>query len=126
MMALLLTQEEQMAALKLFRNRWFKHVDDRNNTTAFLPLKIKGGSLSNVKYKYDKNPYVKHVKFLTEDQAQFVCNEVNARRKINTKTIQQEMSATERNAYKNAILNDVDKKKGLCSNRRVVHIKWTF
>ena len=74
-----------------------------------MPLKIKGGSLSNVKYKYDKNPNVKHVKFLTEDQAKFVCNKVNTRREINTKTIQQEL--TETNPYKNIILDDVGKKK---------------
>ena len=86
-----------------------------------MPLKIKGGSLSNVKYKYDKNQNVKHVKFLTEDQAKFVCNKVNAGREINTKTIQQEL--TETDAYKNAILDDINKKKGLQSSRRVVHIK---
>ena len=74
-----------------------------------MPLKIKGGSLSNVKYKYDKNPNIKHVKFPKEDQVKFVCNKVNARRKINTRTIQQEL--TETNPYKNAILDNVDKKK---------------
>ena len=90
-----------------------------------MPLKInKGGPLRNA--KYNKNPNVKHVKFLTEDQAEFICKKVNARREINTKTIQQEMNSEnliETNAYKNAILDKVDKKKEPHSNRRVVHIE---
>ena len=49
----------------------------------FLPLKIsKGGPLRNSKCPIDKC-----VTFLTEDQAKFICNKVNARREINTKTI---------------------------------------
>ena len=53
----------------------------------FLPLKInKGGPLRNA--KIDKNSTVKHVKFLTEDQAEFICKKVNAERGINTETIQ--------------------------------------
>ena len=46
---------------------------------------------------------------MREDQAKFVCNKVNARREIITKTIQLEL--TETNAYKNAILDDVNNKK---------------
>ena len=83
-----------------------------------MPLKVKGGSL-----KSNKNTNVKQVKFLTEDQAKFVYNKVSARREINTKTIQQEMNLTETNAYKNAMLDYVNKKKGLCTNRRVVYIR---
>ena len=78
-----------------------------------MPLKInKGGPLRNV--KYNKNPNVKHVKFLTEDKAEFICKEVNARRDINMKTIQQEMNSEnliETNTYKKAILAELDKKK---------------
>ena len=62
----------------------------------------------------DKNPTVKHVKFLTEDQAEFIFKRVNAGRGINTKTIQQEMNSEnliETNTYKKAILAEVNKKK---------------
>ena len=70
-----------------------------------MPLKVKGG------HHNSKITNVKQVKFLTEEQAKFVCNKVNARREINTKTIQQEMNLTETNAYKNAMLDDLNKKK---------------
>ena len=77
----------------------------------FLPLKIKGGFLSNV--KYNKNQNVKHVNFLTEDQAEFICKKVNAGRGINTKTIQQEINSNsiDTNPYKRAILDEEHKKK---------------
>ena len=71
-----------------------------------MPLKVKGGSLNS-----NRNTNVKQVKFLTEDQAKFVCDKVSARREITTKTIQQEMNLTETNAYRNAMLDDVNKKR---------------
>ena len=78
-----------------------------------MPIKIsKGGPLRNT--KHDKNPTVNHVKFLTEGQAEFICKKINARRGINTKTIQQEMNSEnliETNTYKKAILDEVNKKK---------------
>ena len=90
-----------------------------------MPLKInKGGPLRNAKHdqiatgkqtiKHDENPTVKHVKFLTEDQAEFICKRVNTRRGINTKPVQQEMNSEnliETNTYKKAILAEVNKKK---------------
>ena len=92
-----------------------------------MPLKInKGKPLRNAKHdkiakgkqtiKHDKNSTVKHLKFLTDDQAEFVCKRLNARRGINTKTIQQEMNSEnliEKNTYKKAILAEVNKKKDL-------------
>ena len=98
---------------KLFRIRRFKHVEGKNITTIFFTIKIsKGGPLRNS--KNENNSTVKHVKFLTEDQAEFVCNKVNARGDINTKTIQQEMNSEkliDTNPYKKAILDDKNKKK---------------
>ena len=71
-----------------------------------MQLQFKGGPLNSY-----KNTNVKQIKFLTEDQAKFVYNKVSAGREINTKTFQQEMNLTETNAYKNAMLDDVYKKK---------------
>ena len=101
----LLTQEETVA-INYSEIDDLKHVEGKNDTATYLPLKVKGGSLNS-----NKNSNVKHVKFLTEDQAKFVCNKVSTRREINTKTIQQEMNLTVTNAYKNALLYDVNKKK---------------
>ena len=79
-----------------------------------MPLKVKGGSLNRNSNK-SKNTSVKQVKFLTEDQEKFICNKVNAGKELNTKTIQQEIqqeiNLTEINTYKNAMLDDLNKKK---------------
>ena len=76
-----------------------------------MPLKInKAGPLRIV--KHDKNPTVKHVKFFTEDQTEFVCKRVNTG--INTKTIQQEINSEnliQTNTYQKAILDEVNQKK---------------
>ena len=68
-----------------------------------MPLKVKGG----------RSTTPKHVKFLTEDQAEFICNKVNARKEINSKMIQQEINSnvSEINTYKNAMLKESEKNK---------------
>ena len=54
----------------------------------------------------------KHIQFLTEDQAEFICNKVNARQGINSKTIQQEINSnSDMNAYKNAMLKESERNK---------------
>ena len=83
----------------------------------------KGATFRTAKHKNE------HDKFLTEDQAEFVYKRVNARKGINTKTIQHEMTQiglveTELdNTYQKAILAEVNKKKNPHSNRRMVHIE---
>ena len=72
-----------------------------------MPLIVKGGPLNSSK---DTNP--KQVKFLTEDQAEFICNKVNAGQKVNSKSIQQEIdSNSDINAYKNAMLKESEKNR---------------
>ena len=75
----------------------------------FLPLKIKGGSYiessKDKNSKCNKIPKLKPTKILTEDQAEFICNKVNARQKIDSQTIQKEMiSNPDVNSYKSAML----------------------
>ena len=73
-----------------------------------MPLKGKGCSFSS-----SKNTNPKQVKFLTEDQVEFICNKVNAGKEINSETIQQGMNAnlSEINTYKNAMLKESEKNK---------------
>ena len=70
-----------------------------------MPLKIKGGSY--IESSKDKNSKCNRIpnsnlqKFLTEDQAEFICNKVNARQKIDSQIIQKEMiSNPDENSYK--------------------------
>ena len=87
-----------------------------------MPIKTsKGGPLRNA--KIENNSTVKHVKFLTEDQAEFVCKKVNAGRGIDTETFQQEMKSDQQemnsekiidtNPYKKAILDEENRKRTL-------------
>ena len=71
----------------------------------------KGGPLRNAKHdkiatgkqtiKYDKNPTVKHVKFFTEEQAEFICKRVNARKehKYKNNSARNEFRKFDRNKY---------------------------
>ena len=62
--------------------------------------------------KYSKIPKLKPIKILTEDQDKIICNKVNARQKIDSYTIQNEMiSNLEVNSYKNAMLKESDRKR---------------
>ena len=92
------------------QNGWFKHVEGKNHTTTFFPSTCKserGGT-----YKNTWND-----EYLTEDQAKFIYNRVNAGKDINTETIKQEMEqkklekAEIENAYQKAILSGVSKKE---------------
>ena len=59
-----------------------------------------------------KIPKLKPTKILTGDQAEFICNKVNAREKIVSKNIQKEMiSNPDVNSYKNEMLKESDKKR---------------
>ena len=55
---------------------------------------------------------LKPAKFLTEEQAELICNKVNARQKIDSQTIQKEMiSNPDPKSYINAILKESNKKR---------------
>ena len=59
--------------LKLHRNGRFKHVKGKNGTTTFLPNNCKrGGTYKNIR----------NDEYLTEDQAKFVYERVNAGKDI--------------------------------------------
>ena len=95
-------------------------MNGKYDTAAFLPIIVKGGSYirnSNdgskcENCKYSKIPKYKSTKSFTDDQAKLICNEVNARQKLNSHTIQKEIiSNLEVNSYKNAMLKEPDRKR---------------
>ena len=83
-----------------------------------MPLTVKCGPYISNKHEgnnenFSKLPKHKPTRFITEDKAKTISNKANARHEINGHTIQKGIKDIEVNTYKDAMLKESDRKRGL-------------